>query len=287
MATDEALRLREELRARLREELHARLAARPKLLPADPVPREDDEFVAGLKALDDAALELSERTAQPESLKDVVDRVMQKLEERRANAPAIEDTTALARQRERDDKIRYFVARGIPRDAAELIVDDALQDTPAVARARQFLDGPPGTLVISGGVGSGKTVAASWAVSQRPSSRSLRPGGEWPVELWPMFLDVGRLLRLPRYGQEANEAFRPLEECALLAIDDVGNEVGDIVGTLDALVVARHAGKLRTILTTNTKVDEFRRRYGERVYDRIKGAGAYCELADPSRRGLS
>jgi DNA replication protein DnaC len=183
----------------------------------------------------------------------------------------------LAARREADAKREAaaarprLIGRGVPARLADAILRGALEETDAIRLAKAFTASRRTILVISGVRGAGKTVAAAWLVAQYPFAR---------------FIDVSRLARLSRYSEED---MAPLEECALLAIDDLGTEYADDKGsfmaTLDGLVNARYADERRTVITTNLQANTFKARYGERIADRIREAGRFVELASKSLRG--
>lgn len=175
-------------------------------------------------------------------------------------------------QKRREDELaaKRLVDRGVPARLVELVMGGGVTDTKAIQAARQFVESDRQFLVLAGGVGCGKTVAAALVVHQL--------GGR--------FIDVSRLVRLSRYD---DDQIRPYEECSLLAIDDLGMEYADTKGsflaTLDGLLNARYAAGLRTVITANLAWDAFRRRYGERIADRLKESGRYVEISDQSMRG--
>jgi DNA replication protein DnaC len=152
------------------------------------------------------------------------------------------------------------------------------------------MNGPPGTLALSGGVGCGKTVAAAWAVAQKAREKYLGSspdgrGGIWPADLHPRFVDSGELLWIPQFGKESEAKLRPLRNCALLAIDDVGT-VDGVVRFVDAIVVTRHNNHLRTVVTTNLPAEQFHKLYGLRIRDRLRGSksGGFHEIDEKSMR---
>jgi DNA replication protein DnaC len=239
----------------------------------------------------------AERLSREETPGDLARRVLEKYVARtEANGivpPPAEDLSAA-----RDARLRLLLGRKIRRGAAEIIVDGQLKETTALEHAKAFLEKPFGTLVLSGGKGCGKTVAASWAIAQRCPQRYVgdNPNGRdgcWPPDLHARFLDIGELARLAKYDGE--KVIPLLRDCWLLAIDDVGMEVADdrFAGFLDELIVKRHDDHLWTIMTTNlpalrmkgTSNDAFLPRYGVRIVDRIKDRGGYAQIDEPSMRG--
>lgn len=185
-----------------------------------------------------------------------------------AIAARVADEASRARQ----ERIESLQRRGVPgKDIPAFMGESALQETRAMFFAREWLASDRTVLVLSGTRGCGKTVAAGWLVA---GSR------------YGQFLDVTKLQRLSRYE---DAAMRQVEDCDLLAIDDLGMEYADAKGSFvalfDGLFNTRYADQRRTVITTNLPVAVFRERYGERVADRIREAGRYVELDDPSLRG--
>lgn len=149
----------------------------------------------------------------------------------------------------------------------------AVRETPALTRVRAWIgEGAraASVLVLAGAPGSGKTVAAAWALG----------------ELSGTFF-AARSLVLS--DAERGEAYRALTSCDLLVLDDLGSEYADRHGwsrsVIDAVIESRHADLRRTIVTTNLAGDAFARRYGQRVADRVRGAGCWYVVSGRSMRG--
>ena len=125
-------------------------------------------------------------------------------------------------------------------------------------------------LVLSGGVGCGKTFAAAYACTQAR---------------WPVFCDPMTLGTLKRFDAQAVE---PFVACSLLVIDDLGQEFADDKGNaiqfIEALLARRQARKLRTLITTNLLPGQFKARYDERIADRIRESGKFVSCGESSMR---
>lgn len=214
----------------------------------------------------------------------------------------------LAALRDRLGRCAALQARGVPAKDIEAITDGALAETDALRAAQAFAAAGQRLLVLSGPRGCGKTTAAAWLVGQElpppadfaaelaalpPSAADERRGG-WLRSFGkgkvraghPMFLDVSALVRMSRYS---DDEMRPLEDALLLVLDDLGmefaDEKGSFLATLDALLNARYAARLYTVITTNLPAKAFKARYGERIADRIREAGRFVELDAASLRG--
>ncbi len=154
----------------------------------------------------------------------------------------------------------------IPLRCQMLIVAKKADDTEAM----QAVEAVDGTLVLSGGIGCGKTVAAcSWLLKRAPG----------------LFLSSARLARWPRYE---DAQMRRLLSASRLVIDDLGaeymDEKGNFAAVLDEVIVDRHANMKPTVITTNLDATAFKNRYGQRIADRVRECGRFLSLADVSKR---
>lgn len=181
-------------------------------------------------------------------------------EKRRAEAGA-------AKRRRKD-----LFGAGVPRKDLDLVLGDDMDPSKALEAAQEARRDAVTLLVLSGPPGCGKTTAASWWLSQE---------GGWPV----LFVDASRLSRWPRFDEKRMEE---LEWAKALVVDDLGLEYDDKGGAfrsfLDGLVNARYADLLPTLITTNLTPAAFKERYGARVADRIREAGRFVSINEPSRR---
>ncbi len=168
----------------------------------------------------------------------------------------------------------------IPAKDIDRIESGSLGETKAMRAMRETLEKGYRIVVLSGTRGSGKTTAAAWwSVQRQPQHRYL------PTQQ-PFFVDASRLARWPRYDEGKMQR---LESALALVIDDLGVEYDDKQGNFrsmfDALVNARYASMLPTVITTNLNAEEFKARYGERVADRIREVGRFVSIPDESLRG--
>lgn len=170
-----------------------------------------------------------------------------------------------------------LAAAGVPERALRYVFDaqpletealKALQD--ALSPIKQLPALPPTLVVLSGGVGCGKSCAAAWWLSQAegawvPASELAKHGSD-PA--------IPERLKAPR-----------------VVLDDLGMEYLDGKGfaqaTLDGVINHRHEQLLPTVITTNLGMDEFKARYGPRVADRIRESGRWLVIAAPSLRRRS
>lgn len=151
--------------------------------------------------------------------------------------------------------------------------------TPALEAVGRFLGPKDKTpiLVLAGGVGTGKTVAAAWGCAFH-SGRMVKA------------LD---LVRIGLFAEGQDKAtLRDLERADLAVIDDVGAEPQDTKGYAYAAFFEaferRYDACAKTILTTNLTMDEFRARYGTgvgvRFWDRIRGDARWIDVPGKSMR---
>lgn len=243
----------------------------------------DDAVGRGLARM----YELVEQREREEAEREraLANRPPEEIEAERKREEAKAERERLKALESRKDSLRR---RGVPAKDIGRIVDGGVTETVAIAEARAFLDDESARmLILSGPRGCGKTMAASWLASREVVKVTRWPDGdrEWTRDIDSRFVDVSRLSRVSRYSDEQME---PLERCELLVIDDLGmeyaDEKGSFLATLDGLVNARYAADLRTIITTNLPAAEFKRRYGERIADRIRECGKFVELSGESMR---
>lgn len=196
---------------------------------------------------------------------------------RRAEDP--EYQAALAReareQAARDEEnrkaetVRNRTAEGIPRRIWPVL--DAPRETAALAAVRAFMaNKAQSLLVLAGGVGTGKTVAAAWLLDQW--------GG--------VFL---KAIEVATAGAYDHEFWSDLRATLALVIDDVGTEPRDEKGwaaaNFAALLDYRYDHQRKTILTTNLTAERFRTVYGDaRTLDRLREAGAFIAIPGESLR---
>lgn len=143
----------------------------------------------------------------------------------------------------------------------------AAKPTPALDAASRFL--APGEdrkfLILSGEPGTGKTVAAAWACAWN--------GGR--------FVKAMDIVRAGVYSDHVY--LRNVWRARVLTVDDVGTEPLDANGwglaAIGNLFDERYDGNHRTIVTTNLKAEEFKPRYGPRVWRRVTEVGRWVELS--------
>lgn len=159
---------------------------------------------------------------------------------------------------------------GFPRRALDAIavVDEGRS---AIAKVKGWSAAPEGVLVIAGGYGCGKTVAATW----------------WAMRIASVavFVRAATFAASSRYDRDERATWL---KAPALVVDDLGVEFLDAKGSflvdLDELIDVFHGDRKPLLITTNCTTEEFRARYGGRIADRIREAGAFFAIADGSLR---
>lgn len=158
-----------------------------------------------------------------------------------------------------------------------LDASNAPEPNAAVAAIRDWLAGKQTWCVLSGGPGTGKTVAAGVAVldAARRGERAL-------------VVVCSEVARVPAFGP-GSEALDDWKRAPLLVIDDLGvAPLSDYArGVLHELCDYRHERYRRTIITTNLRMGELRSALGDRLLDRILADGRAVSVAGPSMRAAS
>jgi DNA replication protein DnaC len=172
------------------------------------------------------------------------------------------------RARQMRAKLEVF---GWPTRALEIAAAADLE-RPALKAIRGWDHRSGGALVISGGIGVGKTVAAAWIAADRGLRCS--------------FLRAAEFARTSRYDAEA---FGAVLGAAALCLDDLGSEWADERGSLrvslDELIDRFYAERRVLIVTTNLGVAELTQRYGERAVDRLREWATWAHVGGKSMRG--
>lgn len=144
-------------------------------------------------------------------------------------------------------------------------------DKPALQAARQFWGTSAWCLTLLGGPGTGKTTAATWLALQYTSRRP-RQRVQWVRA-------VAESAK-PLYGAEAEVRKRECRTCDVLVVDDaLVSAAKKPDGTypdnpawrqwLEDVLDARWGNGLKTVVTSNAVLIEFRARMGARLMDRL------------------
>jgi hypothetical protein len=175
--------------------------------------------------------------------------------------PGCKHAPALEREREirelhRDRKARLASA-GIA-SPSPLVLGEP-EGWPSLLAVRKVIDAPGiRWLVLSGGPGTGKTIAAHYALSRRSG----------------LFATAGDLARPRPLDASKGWSTEDARSAALLVVDDMGIEprTDYAAAQVEEIICGREYSGL-TILTTNKTEAEFMTIYGDRFRSRIKGRG--------------
>jgi DNA replication protein DnaC len=141
---------------------------------------------------------------------------------------------------------------------------------PAIARMRAWDPSERNILVLSGPVGTGKSIAATWWAAQQPRT--------------PACVTAMTFARHSRYDCNRDD----LLAAPALILDDLGSEFLDTKGSfladLDELVDAYYRAMRPLVITANCTADVFRTRYGTRIVDRLLESGEFYSVSDQSLR---
>lgn len=188
----------------------------------------------------------------------------------RAWDEAVEEGEARKRAAQARASMEWQLQRaGTPARLMTILMGDGLRETPAVRAVRDWMDGERTFLVLTGGTGAGKTLAACQALGR---------GG-----LFERAVAAGRL---GLYGDDDVARMRSLRRAKVLVLDDLGAEfAGDVWrAQFDELVDERYGQQRRTVITTNLSPEALRERYGARVVDRLRHDGLVVACGSESLR---
>lgn len=168
-------------------------------------------------------------------------------------------------------------------DWPERLIEDALaadETRPLVQRVRSFGHprkerGVRHVLVLEGGVGAGKSTAATWWTMQH--------GGSSPLYL--------RSATYEGEGRYDKDVRRRVREATAIVLDDLGAEFkdgrGNFVTALDELVDIVYSQRIPCIITTNLTAEAMRQRYGaeaDRTWSRLRGCGRWSSVSSGDLR---
>ncbi len=198
-----------------------------------------------------------------------------KAREEEARKKAQEDARQLAadRSRLRDRESVFALDRCPPAIKALVVSDDWDASVMPVRSARAWASDDVRGLVLRGGVGTGKSVAAACAMAQDCQNQSHGLRGQYS---WHRPNDFASGM-LHSYDDKA-----PKIGTRMVVIDDIGRETK--ADFEEALVVLIDDHLTRFVLTTNLTVEELEKRYGERLVDRLHHECLFVSVAGNSKR---
>lgn len=164
---------------------------------------------------------------------------------------------------------------GWPRRAIDVALEADLA-APAIVKLRELDMTDRNIVVISGSAGSGKTVGVAWWALQRKTT----------AKLSTKFVRASTFAAASRYDREERNVWL---KASALVLDDAGAEYNDAKGSLtvdlDELIDTFYGDRRPLLITTNGSVVEFKKRYGERITDRLRECGRWVSIDGGSLRG--
>lgn len=176
----------------------------------------------------------------------------------------------IQQERERKEARRDEVAKklGLPKRYWKASLD---YKSKIAKRTKKFLLEQGRCLILSGGVGCGKTSACCAYLIEKE---------------YGMFVDISEI-RNAVYSYD-KKFINEIKKTEILVIDDLGAKTeGDsefFVSVIDEIVNARHGDELTTLITTNATLAELSKRYGERTADRLREWGIFFSSKERSFR---
>lgn len=151
-------------------------------------------------------------------------------------------------------------------------------------------------LLMSGGVGSGKSCAAaeSMKLARKPATIVDDEGTLLPSEQWDtsrgLFVSAARLSSCASWTDEGARLWGRARSAVVLVVDDLGvesvTERGPFLSDLHDLVDSRYQDPThRTVITTNLEGKAFVERYGARILSRVRERGVACSVGKLDLRG--
>lgn len=182
-----------------------------------------------------------------------------------------------AKERERRSRACRAVVGRVPDSVLAGIVAKAPStSTKALEAARAWFGSDRPTLVLCGGVGAGKTVAAIRVMVDAGVTaqfvRAVQIGAHWE-----------------RWTSDRESHVPPLDVgCGFLVVDDLGHEPLEdrrSMAALEEIVDARQSMRRRTVFTTNLSNAQILERYSERIRSRWAQSARVIRIdADDARR---
>lgn len=184
-------------------------------------------------------------------------------------------------EEQRDVRPHRLAAMGIPQETIRLLLHpERMRETAAMVAVRELLEETARCWgVIAGGMGTGKSVAAGWWLSQVRGSR-----GEGAI-----YVASEDVASIPLGTVHAEERLAKLMGARALVLDDVGvrdsGPDGKLHPTVQRVMSRRYEHRLDMLNTTNLGPPQWRAYLGEaRLVDRWDEIGVYKVTADASLR---
>jgi DNA replication protein DnaC len=157
------------------------------------------------------------------------------------------------------------------------IVNNAgLKNTRSLTAVRRWLwsDDVPPVLILVGGTGCGKSVAASWSIANGPDSSCWR-NAEDAVRTFAGY-----------FGDQLEDQTR-MKRCGLLVLDDVATEPDPLRMQVLLVELLKTRMRRKTLITTNKIQATWQERYpDERLHSRLKEIGVFVYDGGTDLRGV-
>jgi DNA replication protein DnaC len=191
-----------------------------------------------------------------------------RMEENQRKWRAQEEASRIAEERRAEAQRNADLRVTLPPYLRAAVLDESLEETGAVATAREWLSSDKRLLLLRGGVGVGKSVAAAVVAKEMIfTGKSVswhRPNG---------FVSA---------VMHSYDASAPSLGDDLVVVDDLGRDTkSDFDEAMCAFIDDRDT---RILLTTNLSKEAFRERYDIRLIDRMGAIGVGVTLKGESRR---
>jgi DNA replication protein DnaC len=158
---------------------------------------------------------------------------------------------------------------GVPGDIRRVLAT-AFEPTESTQAVDAWLASGKRLLLLAGTFGTGKSVAAGYAIQRRP--------GRW--------MHASEIAKAAGFKHEDRMA--ELQSARLLVIDDLGAEFNDASGwgraALTTLLLTRYEEGLSTVMTTNMDGKAWKAYADPRILDRLAGDGVAFGAVGKSRR---
>ena len=163
-------------------------------------------------------------------------------------------------------------------------------DTKPMQKAFKYLNSNKTFLVMTGKVGTGKTVAAYWAGLQIMERGITTAYGITITDDMPPFKAI-KAFDLIDIAINNQAEFERLKTSYFLVLDELGGESYKNIeywhSVLDRFFDYRYEHCLKTIIISNLNFTEITKRYPERMIDRLKGDSMVVNITGASLRGAS
>lgn len=143
------------------------------------------------------------------------------------------------------------------------------RQTEALAVVQRWLESPRRTLILEGGTGAGKSIAAAWAFAHR-AYRGVSA-------VWAYVPDVASI------AEWKTDEWEVFDSAGFIVLDDLGTE-RDRKRAAQVLERLSNVARGRSVITTNIPADEVLELYGIRVQSRIIGEADWVTLGGEDLR---